>query len=494
MHLTTHRYGRLLVETCKTFRGAENEVTERAIRLQSHWKRTAMQLDFITRIWASLDEEHQDIQTQILQVLLGKLAAVISKLESTSKKKSDHPASGSEVAGVKKWKYVLIKQYLDEAIEDLASWQKMFDPSWFLIMKVSSPFIDQELHQGGLAGSSLLNARSLRNSLKDEPNRNTSIFLPKEGLRYNLARQIPFSTARCIQRTDSDSWLVIDSIPCDRDVDKTLLIKDVRQLARKLSSMDPFTFGILQCRGVIRITDDVRTSFFDFAFKIPKELGSEPKGLRYFLTERVQLTLTERVQLAMQLAKSISFVHTLGFVHKNFRPETILGFRSGNIAPGVFVLVGFEKVRMADGRTRLSGDLAWEKNIYRHPQRQGLFPEEVYTMQHDIYSLGVCLLEIGLWESFVLCKDDSDHSAPGTVLELHLQSPEFQNALLMKKHLVGMAHRELPTRIGEKYKEVVVNCLTCLDEENIDFGNQKEFEDEDGVLIGVRYIEKVCSL
>lgn len=31
----------------------------------------------------------------------------------------------------------------------------------------------------------------------------------------------------------------------------------------------------------------------------------------------------------------------------------------------------------------------------------GEFPAEAYKMQHDIYSLGVCLLEIGLWEPLV---------------------------------------------------------------------------------------------
>ena len=45
--------------------------------------------------------------------------------------------------------------------------------------------------------------------------------------------------------------------------------------------------------------------------------------------------------------------------------------------------------------------------------------------------------------------------------------------------------------MGDTYTEVVINCLTCLDEDNEDFGNPEEFEDEDGVQIGVRYIEKV---
>lgn len=49
----------------------------------------------------------------------------------------------------------------------------------------------------------------------------------------------------------------------------------------------------------------------------------------------------------------------------------------------------------------MQGDDKWQDNLYRHPERQGKNPEESYTMHHDVYSLGVCLLEIGLWTSFV---------------------------------------------------------------------------------------------
>ena len=61
------------------------------------------------------------------------------------KRRSDNQVMERQVTKVKRSKYVLVKECLDESIEDLASWQKMFDPSWFLILKVSSPFIDQEL-------------------------------------------------------------------------------------------------------------------------------------------------------------------------------------------------------------------------------------------------------------------------------------------------------------------------------------------------------------
>ena len=493
-YLVKSRHGKVLVETCAAFRGTEAQVDERVLCVQSQWKRTSMQIDFIKRIWNSLDEEHQAIQTQILQVLISKLNVIISKLNKLFKKGSDSRATERQVTGLKRWKYVLVKPYLNEAINDLASWQKMFDPACFLIMKVSSPFIDQELSRVGSPVSSFTSASSIRDALREEPIQNVSVFLPKDGLETARTREVPFTTAKCVPRAGSDKWLVVDCIPCDPEADVSLVTRDVRELARKLSSVDPVTFGILRCQGVVRVVEPSsgKPSSFDFVFQIPRKLNNKPRSLRGYLSSYFNHTLTDRFQLAKQLAKSISYVHTLGFVHKNVRPETVLGFQSNGSALGLFFLVGFEKVRAADGRTRQSGDSAWEKNLYRHPHRQGLIPEDIYSMQHDIYSLGVCLLEVGLWESFVSYEDSITAPLPAAALGITLDSPEFRQPVLMKEHLIALARRDLPKRMGGRYEEVVVNCLTCLDEENADFGDQSEFEDLDGVLVGVKYIEKVC--
>lgn len=486
------KYGKLLVETCATLKGAENEINERVLCVESHWKRTAIQLDFIKRIWKSLDEEHQIIQTQILQVLTSKLNILISKLDKLFKKRSDNRAM-ERAAEVRRWKYLAVKDCLDESIKDLTSWQKLFDPSWFLILKVSSPFIDQELSRDGSAVSSFTGAYSLRDAMKEQPLQKVSIFLPNDGLEKARMREIPFASVKCMQRAGSDKWSVVDCIPCDSEVDISLVTRDIRELARKLSSVDPLTFRILQCRGVVRIMGPGgrRPSSFNFIFRIPRGLSIEPRSLRSYLSSYNDHTLTDRFQLAKQLAQSISYVHTLGFVHKNVRPETVLGFRTDESEFGLFFLVGFEKMRMADGQTWLSGDSTWEKNLYRHPHRQGLNPEDRYTMQHDIYSLGVCLLEVGLWESFVSYEDGATAPLPAASLGIALDSPESKKPALIKEHLVALAKRDLPKRMGERYEEVVVNCLTCLDRDNADFGDQREFEDVDGVLVGVKYIEKI---
>jgi hypothetical protein len=449
-----------------------------------------MQLNFLRKVYETLDEEHQDIQDRILQVLVGKLQAAIFQLERVKKKKSGKDArNNSNVVDVKRLKYILIKECMD-----LEEWQKKFDPSWFLIMKVANPVIDQELARNKTEVASMSTAKGLRDSLKEEPEIKTSIFLPEDGLVVNR-RNIPFSTAQTMQRTTSGKWFILDSVACDPEASPSTLTKDVRDLARKLSHADPFTFSLLNCRGVIKVVDPARKKItsFDFVFKVPEGMEN-PRSLRDILIlGDNKLSLSDRFKVAQQLATSVSYIHTYGFVHKNIRPETVLIFQNQKSLLGASFLLGFERFRLVDGRTMRFGDCIWEKDLYRHPRRQGLRPEEDYTMQHDIYSLGVCLLEIGLWESFVLYHNEGTDPSPSTALSIlnDAEKDEIKKAFLVKDALVDLAKQRLPSRMGDKYTEIVVTCLTCLDESNTDFGDNSEFEDADGVLIGVRFIEKV---
>ena len=465
-------------------------MNERVLCVRSHWKRTNLQFDFIKQIWESLDHEHQTIQIQILEVLISKLKIIITKLRGITKDKIRNQITRRPGNEVLRWKYVVVKKCLDDSIENLDSWQKMFDPSWFLILKVSSPFIDRELNRNKLAVSSSINAYSIRDALKELPLQQNRVFLPGNRLETAQICDVPFTSTKYMQGAKSAKWRVMDCIPCDRDINLDLARRNVRKFATRLSTVDPLTFGVLQCIGVVQVGGK-NPSSFNFIFRIPRELNHEPKSLRTYLYSKQTLTLTNRFELAKQVAKAISYIHLLGFVHKNIRPETVLGFQTIKAGSDMFFLVGFEDIRTADGRTLRAGDSLWEKNLYRHPHRQGLHPEDIYTMQHDIYSLGVCLLEIGLWESFLLCKDDTTTPLPSTALGISLNGVEFKQPTLMKEHLVRLAKRYLPERMGERYERVVVNCLTCLDEDNIDFGDQSEFEDEDGVLVAVKYIEKV---
>lgn len=74
-------------------------------------------------------------------------------------------------------------------------------------------------------------------------------------------------------------------------------------------------------------------------------------------------------------------------------------------------------------------------------------------------------------------------------LKLMLKDPSFSS----KGHLMNLAKTRLPLCMGDKCAAVIVTCLTCLDTYNEDFtgGEEVNLQDEDGILIGARFIEKV---
>jgi hypothetical protein len=157
---------------------------------------------------------------------------------------------------------------------------------------------------------------------------------------------------------------------CNPIADMTRTTKDVRKLARVLSKVDPTTFGLLACRGVVKAsTEDPlapmgqETNAFKFLFSIPPPLKS-PKSLRTLLIESdATCPLNSRFDLAKQLTNSVLFVHNSQFVHKNIRPETIIVFENDAARMGSSFLVGFEKFRPAEGMTYRTSDGIWQHDL-----------------------------------------------------------------------------------------------------------------------------------
>ena len=179
-------------------------------------------------------------------------------------------------------------------------------------------------------------------------------------------------------------------------------------------------------------------------------------------------------------------------MHKNIRPENILIFEKEASLSKVACLVGFEKFRVADSDTYLVGDSLPEREIYRHPSRQGNNPEREYVMQHDIYSLGVCLLEIGLWKSFVQQNESQGGFLPHTELDIGQYlalSDTRMKAFSIKKRLMSVAEKQLPIYAGDKLTQIVFNCLGCLDDP--DSWNKSEYNGSKDINVGVQFIENV---
>ncbi|EXJ92139.1 hypothetical protein A1O3_00689 [Capronia epimyces CBS 606.96] len=271
----------------------------------------------------------------------------------------------------------------------------------------------------------------------------------------------------------------------------------VRDLAARLRQADPSTMGILRCLG---FSQNLRKNLFALHFAYP-EGQTSPKALQALMEidqghARPVHSLTERLRLAKGIASALFYIHAGGFVHKQINPTNVLVFESASHTYpehlGQPYLVGFDAVRKADARSQLLRETDWKKNIYQHPDRQHLKVGHEFTMRHDVYSLGVVLLEIALWRLFTDPRGGQKHlwnkvkkTKDGQEIEeSELLSPDAQRV-----QYKDLAQKQIPPKFGTKYKDVVLACLDGLENGE----EQRKLQDADGIVVGVAYIEQVMD-
>lgn len=434
------------------------------------------------------DEYRHIIQIEVLNILAVKLeyadAILISIVEGQSLQLKSNNLHEKLLLKRKKAKYARQKGSFDEAIEDVESWLRLsFNPLWFAAIKTQTRHVEEALDherksRPGQGNRVIRPTMAVRNPLSDISS--ARVFLPPTKLASAKTTVIALSSVKSVKV--DDKWRLMDSASgLSRDT--------VRELAVRLKSAEPSTFGLLTCLGAVH---DETTDEFSIIFRKPDNM-SRPEMLRAKIMASDSIhSLSDRFRVATQLARAVFSVHAFDMVHKSIRQENIILFEDSDSTLVSAFLFGFGSLRRDEESTRLSSDTDWEKNIYRHPQRQGARLQDRYIMQHDIYSLGVCLLEIGLWSSFVEYTQDQrpTRSQTCSLSEEKSSSNDFDKANLIKSRLLALATTELPGKMGTKYAKIVKSCLTCLDLGNEDFDDEADFQ-EDGDMTAVRYIEKV---
>ncbi|KAK0726153.1 hypothetical protein B0H67DRAFT_572424 [Lasiosphaeris hirsuta] len=223
-------------------------------------------------------------------------------------------------------------------------------------------------------------------------------------------------------------------------------------LAALLQQPKEQIFRIPKCIGwkYLPSTKDIA-----FIFESPgNPHASQPQSLLHLLSmPEFKPTLQAKFQLAYSLAKSISQLQMVQWLHESLRSENILFFpppQGGSpdtvalSEPWVF---GFDFSRPENFFSYGFADSEPERDIYRHPERQGN-PTAMFSKWHDIYSLGVMLLEIGIWEPAIQQEHPRDQFK-------NMKTPEDR-----KNRLVKVARKRLPPKMGGKYSDLVVRCLT----------------------------------
>jgi hypothetical protein len=448
------------------------------------------QLEALRRIRDHLDERYQITQDEILGMAESKLGAAEVKLKALATIGSTDPCSSISpkraLSNRGKTRYVMLRDSVDKAIDDIESWLHFsFNPLWFVVLKAQAPQFDMELDHAKEKNCRHENKRiteviAVRHPLGQASS--THIFLPAGKVVSARTAEIAFSSAKSVQI--DNKWRLLDSV-------SQLSKEAVRDLAVKLRRTNPSTFGLLTCLGAVHNEID---DTFHLVFRMPDNM-SDPETLRSRIIARnSNHSLSNRFRLARQLAQSVCSLHAFDLVHKSIRPENVVLFRDQESTLGSAFLLGFERVRAEVEKTRLTEDDDWEKNLYRHPQRQGSKIRERYIMQHDVYSLGVCMLEIGLWTTFVEYDNSSSEPKRSQKYDLGAECPKDVNhSEVVKTQLISLATGKLSEKMGTKYARIVESCLTCLDVGNEDFGDESEVQG-DSTLIAVRYIEKVSYL
>ncbi|KAF8853248.1 hypothetical protein BDZ45DRAFT_748759 [Acephala macrosclerotiorum] len=175
-----------------------------------------------------------------------------------------------------------------------------------------------------------------------------------------------------------------------------------------------------------------------FVFDVERHLESLPIDLLSLLSDsNLKPSLGDKFRLAHGLANCISQLHMVQWLHESFRSENVLFFPTRTQGAG-------------NSRGIVNFSQPWDQQtfaqpVYRHPDRQGM-PEARFNKLHDIYALGVVLLEIGLWEpALTLEKNKFGHT---------------KNSKAVRDQLRKHAESRLASRVGDRYKKVVLRCLS----------------------------------
>ncbi|KAK7420408.1 hypothetical protein QQX98_002831 [Neonectria punicea] len=166
-------------------------------------------------------------------------------------------------------------------------------------------------------------------------------------------------------------------------------------------------FHTMRCLGYYVQEKKTAEPRYGFVFENPEGIdpGLKPTSLMELIADMRMPSLSARVKLMRGLAECLEKLHAVNWLHKGLRSQSVIFFReySGALDLGKPYLSGFDYSRpeSADYMSE-SPPAGAAEDLYRHPAVQGGPREDLhgfgFKKQHDIYSLGVVLLEIVYWK------------------------------------------------------------------------------------------------
>ena len=205
------------------------------------------------------------------------------------------------------------------------------------------------------------------------------------------------------EETRSSRWV-------HRDVTPSVHAEQTSSRLQELTSMltrsaDKKVLRVLRCSGYYCCSRERRSGLL---YELPTSRHGEIQTmftLHEILNKELSGSTTwflgDRFRLAHSLAIAVYELHTVSWLHRNLSASNVIFFvenEGDDIDPSSFHLIGFAQSRVDKDLTYTDGPTSTGKadEYYEHPAH--VSESEGYQVQHDFYSLGILLLEIGLWK------------------------------------------------------------------------------------------------
>ena len=241
-----------------------------------------------------------------------------------------------------------------------------------------------------------------------------------------------------------------------KSLDKSEDEKPIHQLASLLSLSGRYNLRTLPFKGYIHQPSQKR---YAFVFAFPENVHrSVPLTLNSLIgTDDIksQLSLPDRFRMAQTITKTLAAFHSANWVHKSMRSHSVVLFSRPENEHETMVkspyLVNFEYSRQEKANTVLSHIEDLEKSLYCHPDRNP--PVIPFSKIHDLYALGVVLLEIGLW-----CTALSIYKQYWSRMTETAKAQPL-SARQIKAIMIDAAKHRLSHHMGPAYTSAVLRCL-----------------------------------
>jgi hypothetical protein len=261
--------------------------------------------------------------------------------------------------------------------------------------------------------------------------------------------------------------------PVEEDLNQHLLQmmeERVRKLAKLLSQpAKPREFRAPRCLGYLCEMDEADEPRYGFVYEVPaqeKPASSEQRmnNLRQLFLTTPCPSLTKRMRLASMIAESLFYLHAVNWLHKGLRSKGIVFFTDANqkqteLSSPVVSGFDFSRPDLPEEITVRHPSNIFD-DLYRHPERLKDASASTPRSQksHDVYSLGIILLEIAFWQPIevVMGIAMDRKSARSLVRKIRESILDRRDGIMVGKQSTMAG---LEGRVGEVYAEVVRRCV-----------------------------------